>query len=400
MNAAALALEGTRVLLQGTGVGVRAGHASGMFDRDAEAAPAGRRQHSAAGIFEAAARWLRDRGFTPPERFTGAPLAAAAGDALLDHVAFAVDDLSQARSWLQSTGAVPIRDAAHAVVYRTVEGATVELVERTDREDAFWCPMHLDVRSGTLGRCPLCGMDLVPIPPPAIGEYRMDVALMPAARGQGLSGLRLRVRAPETHAPVSSLVTVHERPMHLFIVSRALDYFAHVHPEPAAGETFELRQDLRPGEYMLIADFMPVGGTPQTVLKAIVTPGYEAPLAVRAPVLPPQPHDHVVDGIRIRMTTSAVAPRAHASLQFTLTDASTGALVTGLEPFLGAPAHMLLVKSDLTDAMHGHPEGQGLAASTITFEPLIPAPGTYKLWVQFQRNGRVITAPFVLIVDD
>jgi hypothetical protein len=61
---------------------------------------------------------------------------------------------------------------------------------------------------------------------------------------------------------------------------------------------------------------------------------------------------------------------------------------------------MLLVKSDLTDAVHGHPEGQGQALPTVTFEPLIPAPGTYKLWVQFQRNGRVITAPFVLIIPE
>ena len=40
-----------------------------------------------------------------------------------------------------------------------------------DRPDAFWCPMHPDVRAADAGKCPLCGMTLVPIPPPRVGEY-------------------------------------------------------------------------------------------------------------------------------------------------------------------------------------------------------------------------------------
>ena len=35
----------------------------------------------------------------------------------------------------------------------------------------------------------------------------------------------------QTATPVSDLLTVHEKPLHLFMVSRDLEYFAHVHPE-------------------------------------------------------------------------------------------------------------------------------------------------------------------------
>jgi hypothetical protein len=34
----------------------------------------------------------------------------------------------------------------------------------------------------------------------------------------------------------------------------------------------------------------------------------------------------------------------------------------------------------------------------VTFEAIFPRPGRYKLWVQFQRAGAVITAPFVVEV--
>jgi hypothetical protein len=60
---------------------------------------------------------------------------------------------------------------------------------------------------------------------------------------------------------------------------------------------------------------------------------------------------------------------------------------------------MLMVAADLTEAIHGHPEDRG-PQSTVTFEPLIPAAGTYKLWVQFQRQGQVLTAPFVIQVTE
>ena len=72
--------------------------------------------------------------------------------------------------------------------------------------------------------------------------------------------------------------------------------------------------------------------------------------------------------------------------------AATGAEVPDLEPYLGARAHMLLVSADLTEAIHGHPEDDGRPA--LTFTPIVPTPGDYKVWVQVQRRGVVITVPF------
>jgi hypothetical protein len=89
-------------------------------------------------------------------------------------------------------------------------------------------------------------------------------------------------------------------------------------------------------------------------------------------------------------------------LTFRIEDAATGAPVTDLEPYLGAAAHLLVVSADLTEAIHGHPIGTSLVGqvqgAALSFAPLVPRAGVYKVWIQFQRAGRVSTADFVIDV--
>jgi hypothetical protein len=201
------------------------------------------------------------------------------------------------------------------------------------------------------------------------------------------------IRDPESAEPVSAFITVHERPFHLFVVGRTLEYFAHLHPGPAGPGAFEVAHDLPPGEYMLIADFLPREGSAQTLQRAIATPGYRGPL-VPAPVeLPEESPERTIDGVRVRLDTARLAAGKYAELTVIVTDASTGEPLRDLEPYLGAAAHMLIVSADLTQAIHGHPEAQAPGPS-VRFAPLLPVGGSYKLWVQFQRKGRVVTVPF------
>src|SRR6187549_416833 len=121
----------------------------------------------------------------------------------------------------------------------------------------FWCPMHPNERSPVPTACPICKMTMVRIPPVRIGEYRMDVEQIVSRVTRSVTGLRIVIRDPATSKPVTSLETVHERPLHLFVVSRSLEFFAHVHPEAAAGGAFEVRHAIPAGEYMVVADFLP-----------------------------------------------------------------------------------------------------------------------------------------------
>ena len=100
---------------------------------------------------------------------------------------------------------------------------------------------HPAVRSSTPGKCPVCTMDLVALRPARIGEYHIDVRVMPSRRGRGLAGLRMALRDPDRETPVrADMVTVHERPLHVFVISRDLEYFAHVHPAQQPDDSFLL----------------------------------------------------------------------------------------------------------------------------------------------------------------
>jgi hypothetical protein len=401
MNTGAAALKGIRVLLRGLGVGVRVDKQYALFDRvDAKEAFTTVKQPPDT-VYAAARDWLRANGVEVAEDDAASRqrLGAAFAAETLDHVAFTAAEPAKVVAALVARGARVIRTTADATLFG-VEATTVEIVRDLDRPDAFWCPMHPDIRAQDSGICPVCRMTLVPIPPPRIGEYRMDVAITPGPRGTGASKLRLTIRDPETGRPVPSFIETHERLLHLFVIDRSLEYFGHLHPASVGPGVFELRESLPAGEYVVIADFLPQGGGTQMLQRAIVTPGHRGRMFPAAPALVPDDADEKQDaGVRVRLQASGLRAGKEAMLRFTLTEAATGQEVTDLEPFLGAPAHMLSVNADLTEADHAHPEEATTTGPTITFQPLMPAAGSYKLWLQFQRRGIVSTIPFVVSVD-
>src|SRR5262249_4447407 len=140
---------------------------------------------------------------------------------------------------------------------------------------------------------------------------------------------------------------------------------------------------------------------------AIVTPGYRGALFAEPPA--PKPDlvpgagarsasgEKVVDGMRIALEAAGLMAGRKAALHFRLTDMA-GAPITDLEPFLGAPAHVLVVRNDLQESVHAHPEERATAGPVVTVDPLLPSSGVYKLWAQFQRQGKVTTVSFVFEV--
>jgi hypothetical protein len=386
MNEVARRTRGVRVIVPGLGVGVRVGREYALFDRPETRAGSMIRGFQAA--YDDASEWLAARGIAvdPPDA-DPARLGQDVEAAHLHHIGFATADLHGLESRLSAAGARAVRRSEDAVLFDAGGGLLVEVVRDLDREDAYWCPMHPDVRSPDPETCHVCGMDLVAIPPPKIGEYDLDVTAVRGSRGE-TTGFDFAVREPGTGSLVTTFAVVHEKAFHLFVVSRDLAYFAHVHPEARPDGTFRLQHALAPGPYMLIADFLPDGGTSQMVQKAIIVPGERRPR-------PPVDQRH---GLRVTLETEDVAAARHAVLRFTVTDAATGEPVTDLEPYLGAPAHMLIVRADLGDAVHAHPEELETTGPTASFHPILPSAGEFRLWIQFQRRGQVSTHPFTLTV--
>lgn len=214
--------------------------------------------------------------------------------------------------------------------------------------------------------------------------------------------------------PIRFLEHVHERPLHLLVVSEDLTEFDHLHPEPAAGDRYEIVHRFGNGRrYRLYADYTPPGGTQQIVSYLLRITGGSVELGSSAPRLTKAgPVEREQSGLRLRL-----APRGElrageeTDFQFQLRD-RTEQLPTGLEPFLGAWAHFVVIDPAHQHFIHAHPIDAGsptpaesLAHAHLAVEPgpppeviqtriIFPQPGLYRIWAQFQIEGRLITAPF------
>jgi len=261
----------------------------------------------------------------------------------------------------------------------------------TDAPLDYVCPMDPGVRSATPGKCSRCGMTLVfRIPDPV--EYPLNLKVEPHAPQPGRPvTLTFEIKDPNTGAAVKDFEIVHEKLFHMFIVSQDLEYFIHEHPVIPEPGVFRYQGQLpKPGMYRVLADFYPSRGTPQLTARTIFVPGGE----LRPPRLSPDLAPKHTSNMEVELTTEPSEPIAGSKtmLFFHLKPAE------GLQKYIGAWAHMLAASDDLVDLIHTHPflaDG----GPQVQFNVIFPRARTYRMWVQFQRNGVVNTAVFTIPVS-
>jgi hypothetical protein len=267
----------------------------------------------------------------------------------------------------------------------------------------FICPMDKEIRQAGPGKCPRCGMALVPgIPDPH--EYPVRLKTEPRIPVAGRKTLlEFTVEDPKSRKPVRDFTVMHEKLFHLFLISQDLSFFQHVHPEQTQRGSFQLAAEFpKAGMYRTLADFYPQGGTPQLVANTLIVPGPNMKIAAAA--LQPDISPKTGENLSVTLRTEPDKPLAgFKTLMFFQLDP-----LDGLEPYLAAWGHMLSASSDLIDLMHSHPiyvDGQlpDLAVAPkkgeIQFNMIFPRAGVYRVWVQFQRKGVVNTIAFNIPVD-
>lgn len=249
------------------------------------------------------------------------------------------------------------------------------------------CPMDPDVHSDKPGLCPRCGAKLVVHVPDRV-EYPLELYSSPSLlKPDSVATLTFRVLDPRTGRLVNHFEIVHQKLMHLFLVSENLQFFAHIHPLPQPDGSFRVQVRLPyGGMYRLLADYYPSGSVPQLSVQTLFVSG-RADTAQLKPSLAPSKSLNLTASLRLE----PVEPFAglETRLFYTLDPAA------GLEPYLGAWAHMLAVSEDLIDLIHLHPffaDGGPVAQFNIIF----PRPVTYKIWTQFERQGVVNTVVFTV----
>ena len=261
--------------------------------------------------------------------------------------------------------------------------------------------------------------------------YRAEFATDPVEVKAGESvTLSFTVKDAKS-AAVRDLQVVHEKPMHLLVVSNDLAEFNHLHPEPQEDGSFKVTHTFPSGgAYKLYADFTPPNAS-QIVDRLDLNVAGDA--RARAALVADQTTTKTIDGLRVTMRPDKpLRAGDELLLNFAAADAKTGKPATDLQPYLGSLAHFVIISEDTTDFLHAHPmtkekmkeagahggmdheakphahdaaeikdeAKEGASPSEVAAHTTFPRAGLYKVWAQFQRGGRVITVPYVVRVAE
>ena len=244
----------------------------------------------------------------------------------------------------------------------------------------------------------------------------------------------IQIRDEKSGGVLKDFAIAHEKLLHLIVVSKELSQFTHLHPAYKGNGIFEIKAALpRPGTYKLFADYTPKNGKQQIAQYEVEVAG-QNPLPRQAKLVPvtargswflssalahneseaPQSDAAKYQVALMPMPSTLVAGKG-ASLHFQVRDMK-GKPIQDLQPYLGAMGHLVIISRDASEFLHAHPmsgghdqhgaqDGHGAhSASTpksdVLFHTNFSTAGIYKAWAQFRHQNKIITAPFVLKVEE
>ena len=201
----------------------------------------------------------------------------------------------------------------------------------------------------------------------------------------------------EDGQPVTEYTTAHEKDLHLIVVRTDGAEFRHVHPvlDEATGTwsvpswSWEAA-----GTYRVYADFTPAGDDAEgvTLTRTVEVAGDYAPVATK------ESRTDEVDGYTVTLDGDLTAS---STSDLTVTVERDGKPVTKLQPYLGAFGHLVALREGDLAYLHVHPAGDepqagDVGGPDVGFAAEVPTAGRYLLYLDFQVDGQVRTAEFVV----
>ena len=199
--------------------------------------------------------------------------------------------------------------------------------------------------------------------------------------------------------------------VHAIIVRQDLGAIIHRHPPPHADGTLTDTVTFPTGgRYRMVVDVYPAQGPPNFQLFRWITVPGKPPARPRAN----KGTTVSVDGDRFVLRSKPRLRAIEAAfLTFSVTDRNRRP--AQFTPYYGALAHAIFFRVGTLDYFHTHVCGAGatgctstLGASRVTGTStapgilrvgvLLPLAGTWRLFLQARIDGRVVTAPFTLLV--
>jgi len=203
-----------------------------------------------------------------------------------------------------------------------------------------------------------------------------------------------------TGKPVNKFDIFQEKIMHLIVVDDDLRSFSHIHPEYKENGRFEVTANFpESGNYTLFSDYKPAGNKEIVSLMNITIPG-SVPLPKN---LEKFTKTKTISDTKVNLNISEKNIKAgqEVTLIFDLKD-NKNQPIKDLQSYLGEKGHLVIIKSSSpltsSDYIHAHAL-KNTTDGKIEFHTKFPKSGTYKMWMQFNRNGQIKTTDFWVNVE-
>jgi hypothetical protein len=192
--------------------------------------------------------------------------------------------------------------------------------------------------------------------------------------------------------PIDKFETFQTKLMHLIVVSDDLQTFSHIHPIYKQKGRFEVQANFpQGGNYTLVSDYKPAGQAEQVSLMQVKVAG-TTPSVSKADFTKAK----LIGDTKVQLTADNLKAGKETMLVFKMQQAN-GQPVADLQPYLGERGHLVIMQNSnpLTrkDYIHAHAAQHGTGGE-VHFMSTFPKAGKYKMWGQFNRNGKIVTADF------
>ena len=184
---------------------------------------------------------------------------------------------------------------------------------------------------------------------------------------------------------VTAFDEAHGQRGHLIVVRRDLTGFQHLHPTLDEDGTWRAEGFTLPdsGVYRAFIDVV-VEGRPTTLGFDLFAPGSMDP----AP-RPDASRRSTAGGYDVELLPDDLVAGGSAGLTFEIR--RDDALVSRLEPYLGALGHLVALREGDLAYLHVHPEATSPDSGRIEFGVQFPTPGRYRLFLQSRPDGTLVT---------
>lgn len=203
--------------------------------------------------------------------------------------------------------------------------------------------------------------------------------------------------------------------VHLIFVRKDLQYIVHKHPPVGGSPTIrELITFPAAGPYRLVVDAYPASSDQQVnsnfqLFESVKVAGPYHPRPLGKTTT-----SEIVDGYKFTLHGANALKAIQAQL-VTVDVTGPSGKPADFSPWFGALAHAIFFRQGSLDYFHTHVCAPGVSGCTsvlggtnvtgrsatpgkLNVGVLVPAPGKWRLFLQTQVDGKVLTAPFVLEV--